>query len=116
MKLITLLVWSAEIYAVQPLHRACASAEHDDPPAKPTQLDLLLAPSPPTVPPRTQRALGPELVQRRVHVFWAGDNEWYPGLVKAYSRTRGHQIAYDDGTLGSHHLDSLTNEWPWKFE
>ena len=57
-----------------------------------------------------------DLAQRRVLVYWAGDDTWYAGLVKVHSSTRGHQVAYDDGTVEWHHLDSPTHEWPWKFE
>mmetsp|Transcript_45288 Transcript_45288/g.145936 ORF Transcript_45288/g.145936 Transcript_45288/m.145936 type:complete len:238 (+) Transcript_45288:122-835(+) len=41
---------------------------------------------------------GPDLVGKRVRVYWPDDKKWYPGKVKAFdSVTLEHLVRYDDG-------------------
>ena len=53
------------------------------------------------------------LVQRRVQVWWGGDQQWFAGVVTSYSSRRGHQVQYDDGEIKSHWLDKSA-EVQWK--
>ena len=39
----------------------------------------------------------PELVGRRVSIYWPGDDEWYEGVVHGRHNNKGYQIKYDDG-------------------
>ena len=51
---------------------------------------------------------GPQLVGRRVRVWWLGDGDdvFYDGEVKSFSRTRGHAVRYDvDEEVKYHNLD-----------
>jgi hypothetical protein len=50
--------------------------------------------------------LGPQLVGRRVEVFWPLDQKWYVGLVEQYNRrTRRHKVLYEDGEVEHVQLD-----------
>ena len=41
---------------------------------------------------------GPDLVGKRVRVYWPDDKKWYSGQVKAFdSVTLEHLVRYDDG-------------------
>ena len=56
--------------------------------------------------------VGNALVGRRVRVWWFGDGDdvTYDGVVKSFSRTRGHTVLYTDGELRYHHLDDEDDE------
>lgn len=47
---------------------------------------------------------GPEVLKRRVKVWWAGDKKWFSGIVKQFSAEGKHLVAYDDGDIKWHNL------------
>ena len=59
----------------------------------------------------TARESGPTLVQRRIRVWWSGNNAWFTGTVRAFSSHRGHCIEYDDGEVKYHTLDDGDEIW-----
>jgi hypothetical protein len=57
--------------------------------------------------------MGGSLVGYRVRVWWLGDGEdvSYDGVVKSFSRTRGHCVEYDDGERKYHTFDDDDEVW-----
>ena len=49
--------------------------------------------------------VGGAIIGKRARIWWAGDRKWYCGLVRGYSKSRGHLLAYDDGEVKYHHFD-----------
>ena len=57
---------------------------------------------------------GGALVGYRVAIWWDGDDKWFSGVVKSFSRFRGHTVLYDDGELKTHKLDNEDEEDEWE--
>lgn len=48
---------------------------------------------------------GPEIVGRRVTIFWSTENMYFNGKIASYnSRRKAHRIEYDDGEVQELHL------------
>jgi hypothetical protein len=61
----------------------------------------------------TERPRGCGLVGYRIAVWWEGDEQWFGGVVKSYSRTRGHAVEYKD-ELKYHKLDNDDEDEEWE--
>ncbi|XP_073149982.1 DNA mismatch repair protein MSH6 isoform X2 [Henckelia pumila] len=55
---------------------------------------------------------GPEVVERRVRVYWPLDKSWYEGCVKSFDKLSGkHLVVYDDSEEEVLHLSEENIEW-----
>jgi DNA mismatch repair protein MSH6 len=62
--------------------------------------DSLPVPPPPKKPKRDDidSIPGPEIIGKRVKMFWPNDDEWYAGTFIGYEASSArHVVAYDDG-------------------
>ena len=60
-----------------------------------------------------EEPMGEALVGCRVRVWWLGDGDdiFYDGQVKSFSRKRGHCVVYDDGETKWHTFDDDDEIW-----
>jgi hypothetical protein len=47
-----------------------------------------------------------DIVGRRVHVFWDGDQEWFSGIIASLTSTSQFKVQYEDGDEGLEQLAS----------
>lgn len=67
----------------------------------------------PTTPGTSERLYGPEVVDKRIKVYWPLDKCWYEGCVKYFDKVTGeHLVQYDDGEEESLNLSEEKVEWP----
>ena len=80
--------------------RAAASVVIKDKPPKRTE--LVLNPS----------AAGASLIDRRIQIYWDGDDEWFAGTLTWFNpRTKRHTISYDDGEHATLKLEEEVYEF-----
>ncbi|XP_073283875.1 DNA mismatch repair protein MSH6 [Primulina huaijiensis] len=59
-----------------------------------------------------KKTYGPEVVERRIRVYWPLDKSWYEGCVKSFDKLSGkHLVLYDDSEEELLNLSGENIEW-----
>lgn len=59
-----------------------------------------------------QKTYGPEVVERRIRVYWPLDKSWYEGCVKSFDKLSGkHLVLYNDFEEETLNLSEENIEW-----
>lgn len=70
-----------------------------------------LAPSPPENR-SSEKSYGPEVINRRIKVYWPLDKSWYEGWVKSFDKMSAkHLVQYDDGEEEMLNISEEKIEW-----
>ncbi|XP_027099310.1 DNA mismatch repair protein MSH6-like isoform X1 [Coffea arabica] len=74
---------------------------------------LVIRPSSPSASASPMKSYGPEVVDKRIRVYWPLDQSWYHGCVKHFDEISGkHLVLYDDADEELLNLAEEKIEWP----